>query len=190
MSRLRGHELMGEPNVPTIDVAAISEPVFERLGEKCTHLSGAREHVADPPGLSRLLPLDGERRGEDAEGEDSCERSAYDRHAATPVCWLSTAAIFRQPSIRRNLICPLATRLKSRTRAASSLGSELWVFTRRRNSSWSRSIAFVVRNVFHCALGKRKNVRSSSPPSCRLVTTPGHRLPHVRSKAAYATPAA
>jgi len=31
------------------------------------------------------------------------------------VCWLSTAAIFRQPSIRRNLIYPLATRLKSRT---------------------------------------------------------------------------
>jgi hypothetical protein len=33
------------------------------------------------------------------------------RHAATAVCRLSTVAIFRQPSIRRNLICPLATRL-------------------------------------------------------------------------------
>src|SRR5436189_387321 len=52
-------------------------------------------------------------------------------HAATDVFWLSTVAIFRQPSILRNLICPLATRLKSRTSAASSLGSEPCVFTRR-----------------------------------------------------------
>jgi hypothetical protein len=36
---------------------------------------------------------------------------------------------------------------------ASSFGSELWVFTRQRNSSWSRSITFAVRRVFHCALG-------------------------------------
>src|SRR5713226_337191 len=49
------------------------------------------------------------------------------------------------------------------------------VFTRRRNSSWSRSITFVVRSVFHWVLGKRKNVRSSSPPSRKLVTTPGQR---------------
>jgi hypothetical protein len=40
------------------------------------------------------------------------------------MCWFNTAAIFRQPSILRNLICPLRTRLKSRTTAASSLGSE------------------------------------------------------------------
>src|SRR2546426_8235996 len=106
------------------------------------------------------------------------------RHAATDVCRLSTAAIFRQPSIRRSVICPLTTRLKSRISAASSLGSEPCVFTRRRNSPWSRSITFVVRNVFHCALGKLKKVRSSSPPSRRLVTTPGQRLAHVRSKAA------
>src|SRR5882672_293574 len=51
-------------------------------------------------------------------------------------------------------------------------------------------MTFVVRNVFHCALGKRKKVRSSSPPSRRLVTTPGHRLVHARSKAAYAARAA
>jgi hypothetical protein len=30
----------------------------------------------------------------------------------------------------------------------------------------------VVERVFHCALGKPKNVRSSSPPSRRLVTLP------------------
>jgi hypothetical protein len=60
-------------------------------------------------------------------------------------------AIFCQPSILRNLICPLATRLKSSTTAASSLGREPCVFTRRRNSSWSRSIVFVVRSVFYKA---------------------------------------
>src|SRR5436853_7295272 len=115
--------------------------------------------------------------------ERSYERRAK-HHAATTACWLSTLAIFRHPSILRNLICPLATRLKSKTGAAPSVGSEPCVFTRRRNSSWSRSIVFVVRNVFHCALGQRKNVRSSSPPSRRLVTTPGQRLAHVRSKTA------
>ena len=40
------------------------------------------------------------------------------RHAATGD-GLSTVPIFRQPSILRNLICPLATRLKSRVSAAS-----------------------------------------------------------------------
>jgi enamine deaminase RidA (YjgF/YER057c/UK114 family) len=40
------------------------------------------------------------------------------RHAATAVCWLSTAAILRQPSILRNLICPLATRLKSKVKSS------------------------------------------------------------------------
>ena len=102
-----------------------------------------------------------------AEATLHCPR----HHAATDLCWRSTAPILCQPSILRNLICPLATRPKSRISAASSVGSEPCVFTRRRNSSWSRSIVFVVRNVFHCALGKRKNVRSSSAPSRKLVTT-------------------
>jgi hypothetical protein len=39
------------------------------------------------------------------------------------------------------------------------------------------------RSVFHCALGKAKNVSSSLPPSRRLVTALGQRLAHVRSKA-------
>ena len=54
----------------------------------------------------RLLRLRGERRGEEAEDKDGCERNAPDRHAATVACWLSTAAIFRQPSSLRNLIGP------------------------------------------------------------------------------------
>jgi hypothetical protein len=76
-----------------------------------------------------------------------------------------STSVFAQPSILRNLICPLATRLESRTTSASSLGSEPCVFTRRRNSSWSRSMTFVLRSAFHCDFGNRKNVRSSSPPS-------------------------
>src|SRR5512132_2312751 len=48
---------------------------------------------------------------------------ARGNHAATDVFWLSTVAIFCQPSILRNLIWPVATRLKSSTTAASSLGS-------------------------------------------------------------------
>jgi hypothetical protein len=72
--------------------------------------------------------------------------------------------MWRHPSIRRSRIWPLTTSPKSRTSAASSVGRLPWVFTRRRNSSWSRSITFVILSVFHCALGNAKNVSSSSPP--------------------------
>ena len=54
--------------------------------------------------------------------------------------------------------------------AASSFGTEPGVFTRRRNSSCSRSIVFVVLSVFHCAFGKVKNVRSSTVAR----ESPGH----------------
>jgi hypothetical protein len=64
------------------------------------------------------------------------------------------------------------------------------VFTRRRNSSFNRSMLLVVRSVFHWAFGKLKNVRNSVPPSWRLLTTPGHRFPHVRSQAVQAARAA
>ncbi len=42
------------------------------------------------------------------------------RTCSSVLCGLSTAAIFRQPSILRNLICPLATRRKSRQLFAES----------------------------------------------------------------------
>lgn len=50
-----------------------------------------------------------------------------------------------------------------------SAGKAPCVFTRRRNSSLRRSITLVVRSVFHCALGKLRNVSSSAPPSCRRL---------------------
>jgi hypothetical protein len=46
---------------------------------------------------------------------------------------LMTAAIVVWPSIFRGLICPLATRLKQDQRRV--LGSQPWVFTRRRGMS-------------------------------------------------------
>lgn len=76
------------------------------------------------------------------------------RHAA--VCWLSTSAIFPHPSILRNVIWPLATRLKSRISAASSLGREPCVFTRRRKSSRSRSS--VCTNTFTLTPGFRAHL--------------------------------
>jgi len=80
---------------------------------------------------------------------------------------------------------PADHELNSRINAASSVGSEPWVFTRRRNSSLRRSITLVVRNVFHCAFGK---VKTSAVRRRFLQTThhAGHRLPHLRSKALYA----
>ena len=66
----------------------------------------------------RLLRLGDEQSGKDAEGEGGRKCSACDHHAAA-CCWVSTEAIFRQPSILRNLIYPVATRRKSRITAAS-----------------------------------------------------------------------
>jgi hypothetical protein len=121
-----------EGDALALDPAPLAQALPERLEER------RRFDRTDPqkPDARRLrrLSLRHERRGEDADDKGGCERNASDLHAAA-VCWLSTAAIFRQPSILRNLICPLATRLKSRTNAASSFGNEPCVFTRRRNSS-------------------------------------------------------
>jgi hypothetical protein len=146
----------------TLNPPELVQPLPERVEQGRPIGRGRHPKPTYPGHLSRLLRVGAERRGEDTHGEESDECAPPDHQAATTVCWFNTAPIFCQPSILRNLICPLATRLKSRTGAASSVGSEPCV----------------------CALEKRKNVRSSSPPSRRLVTTPGQRLFHVRSKAA------
>src|SRR5262249_46438195 len=134
-----------QANVLAVDVAEAAELLHEGVEETWIR----RDQDANPRELSRRLRLDSERRGEhcsQASYEDTAihlfndlaraqqhrrwdrepERTSYGHYAATTVCRLSTAEIFRQPSIRRNLIWPLATRLKSRTSAASSLGSEPW----------------------------------------------------------------
>jgi hypothetical protein len=67
-------------------------------------------------GLLRGANRLGTPRDEDVRGDGDelgGEPNTYDRHAAT-VCSLSTVAIFRQPSILRNLTGPPATRLRRR----------------------------------------------------------------------------
>ena len=57
------------------------------------------------------------------------------------------------PSILRRRICPEATRAKSKLTAASSVGSDPCVLTRRRNSSFKRSTLFVVLSSERLPLG-------------------------------------
>ena len=96
-------------------------------------------------------------------------------HAATNVFWLSTVAIFCQPSILRNLIWPVATRLKSSTPAASLLGNEPCVFTRRLNSSWTWALLvghfvarFALNRVRSHIVARRTAAGDSSTPSWRI----------------------
>src|SRR5262249_54646925 len=145
-----------DDNILALNPPELAQPLPERVAQGRPVGRGRHLKKTYPRHLSRLLRVGSERRGEETpgEGKDGCAPPGH--HAATAVCWFNTAPIFCQPSILRNLICPLATRPKSRTSAASSVGSEPCVFTRRRNSSWSRSIVFVVRRVFDCGLGSEE----------------------------------
>jgi hypothetical protein len=67
--------------------------------------------------------------------------------------------------------------------AVSAEGSTVWVLIRRLNSSWSRSIALVVRALFHWSAGNRVKVKSRSPASSRLSATALHLSRHLRMKA-------
>src|SRR6266536_2547631 len=58
-----------------------------------------------------------------------------------------------QPSTLRMLIWPDASRAQNSIAAVSAEGSTVWVLIRRLNSSWRRSIAFVVRHA--SKLGKQ-----------------------------------
>lgn len=65
-----------EDNILTLDPAAFTQPLPKRfeLGERIR--SGPSHENTYPRGLCRLLRPGGERRGEEAEGKDDCERSA------------------------------------------------------------------------------------------------------------------
>jgi hypothetical protein len=67
--------------------------------------------------------------------------------------------------------------------AVSAEGSIVCGLMRRLNSSWSRSIALVVRAVFHWLGGSRVKVKSRSPASSRLSATALHLSRHLRMKA-------
>ena len=65
-----------------------------------------------------------------------------------------------QPSTLRMLICPEASSAQNNMAAVSADGSTVCVLIRRLNSSCSRSIAFVVRALFHWLGGNCVKVNS------------------------------
>jgi hypothetical protein len=72
------------------------------------------------------------------------------------------------------VIWPAESNAQNNIPAVSAEGSTVWVLMRRLNSSWSRSIALVVRALFHWLSGKRVKVKSRSPASSKLSATALH----------------
>ena len=70
-----------------------------------------------------------------------------------------TARVF-QPSTFRMLICPEATSAQNIMAAISADGRTVCVLIRRLNSSCSRSIALVVRALFHWSAGNLVKVNN------------------------------
>src|SRR6202035_399520 len=66
------------------------------------------------------------------------------------------------PFTLRIVIWPEASSAQNNIAAVSADGSTVWVLIRRLNSSWSRSIALVVRALFHWLGGSRVKVKSRS----------------------------
>jgi hypothetical protein len=83
----------------------------------------------------------------------------------------------------RMVIWPEARSAQRSIGTVSAQGSTAWVLIRRRNSSFRRSIALVVRAAFHCAGSRRVKVKRRSPASSRLSTTERHLSRHLRRKA-------
>src|ERR1700732_1476129 len=81
------------------------------------------------------------------------------------------------------VIAPAASTAQNNMAAVSAEGSTVWVLIRRLNSSWSRSIALVVRALFHWSAGNRVKVKSRSPASSRLSATALHLSRHLRMNA-------
>ena len=65
-----------------------------------------------------------------------------------------------QPSTLRMLIWPEVSNAQNSMAAVSADGSTVCVLIRRLNSSCSRSIALVVRALFHWLGGRRVKVKS------------------------------
>ncbi len=74
------------------------------------------------------------------------------------------------PSTLRMAIWPEASRAQSSMGTVSAQGSTVWVSMRRRNSSFSRSMALVVRADFHCDGSRRVKANSRSPASSRRAS--------------------
>ena len=104
-----------DQNVLLLDVTGLPESRPERgnmgRGISCCPTGEQPDH-----GYRWPLRTNTERQREKAETLGNRECCANDDHASTRDNPPSTAAIFCQPSILRNLICPLATMLKSSDR--------------------------------------------------------------------------
>ncbi len=74
---------------------------------------------------------------------------------------------FCQPSTLRMVIWPEASRAQRSIGTVSAQGKTAWVLMRRRNSSFRRSMEFVVRAAFHCDGSRRVKVKSRAPASSR-----------------------
>ena len=81
-----------------------------------------------------------------------------------------SASVF-QPSTLRMLIWPEASKAQNNIAAVSAEGSTVCVLIRRLNSSCSRSIALVVRALFHCSGGRRVDRRYPGEPRFPGVAT-------------------
>src|SRR6266851_5019959 len=101
-------------------------------------------------------------------GLRSC-RAPVPGYAATGVCWLSTAAIFRQPSIRRNFICPL--------RSIPEGGPPFVVMKQAEGGKPNRARATNLAATAACILSKITTViRQYLPMAPTLVRAPFHRV--------------
>src|SRR6185295_14449951 len=81
--------------VATLDVTEVTQSLTEGLAQVGASGQVGRQ-VAYASHLGRLLGLGSERRGEEAQSEDSDDGNPSDHHAATAVCWLTIAAILRK----------------------------------------------------------------------------------------------
>src|ERR1700733_14498042 len=72
---------------------------------------------------------------------------------------MGDVAMVCQPSTLRMLIWPDASSAQNNMAAVSADGSTVCVLILRLNSSWSRSIAFVVRTLRHWSGGRRVKVK-------------------------------
>ena len=79
--------------------------------------------------------------------------------------WMGFVVSVCQPSTLRMLICPEASSAQNNIAAVSADGSTVWVLIRRLNSSWRRSIAFVVLALRHWVGGRRVKAKRRSPAS-------------------------
>jgi hypothetical protein len=93
--------------------------------------------------------------------------------------WLSVC----HPSTLHMVIWPAASNAQNSMAAVSAEVRTVCVLMRRLNSSWSRSIALVVRALFHRLSGNRVKVKSRSPAFSRLSATALHSSRHLRMKA-------